>query len=192
MTFPGRPLTDILASTAIDMPEGKATSFLGATLTFLELKRRSDALAAALVDLGIRQGDRVGIMLPNCPQYVITTFAILRIGAIVVNINPSYTAREVLTVATDSGIRVLVTLDALAPLVQGIRDQTGIEQIAVTSLAEHSVAAAAPPRVDGALTLADLIATDAGPACRSSRSRPAIWRSCSTRAARPARRRARC
>ena len=80
MTFPGRPLTDILASTAIDMPEAKATSFLGATLTFLELKRRSDALAAALVDLGIGQGDRVGIMLPNCPQYIIATFAILRVG----------------------------------------------------------------------------------------------------------------
>ena len=101
-------------------------------------------------------------MLPNCPQYVIATFAILRLGAIVVNINPSYTAREVLTVATDSGIRVLVTLDALAPLVQGIRDQTGIEHVVVTSLAEYSVAAAAPPRVDGALTLADLIATGRG------------------------------
>ena len=136
LTFPGRPLTDILASTAIDMPEAKATSFLGATLTFLELKRRSDALAAALVDLGIGRGDRVGIMLPNCPQYIIATFAILRAGAIVVNINPSYTAREVLTVAADSGIRVLVTLDALAPLVQGLRGETCLEQVVVTSLAD--------------------------------------------------------
>jgi long-chain acyl-CoA synthetase len=157
MTFPGRPLTEILASTAIDMPDAKATAFLGATLTFLDLKQRSDALAAALADLGIGLGDRVGIMLPNCPQYIITTFAILHLGAIVVNINPSYTAREVLTVAADSGIRMLVTLDALAPLVQGIRDQTGLRQIVVTSLAEYSAAAAAPPHVEGALTLADLI-----------------------------------
>ena len=67
--------------------------------------------------MGIAKGDRVGIMLPNCPQYIIAAFAILRLGAIVVNINPSYTAREVLTVAADSGMRVLVTLDALAPLV---------------------------------------------------------------------------
>ena len=156
MTYPGRPLTDILAAAAIEMPEAPATSFLGAALSFLELKRRSDALAAALVDLGIAQGDRVGIMLPNCPQYIITTFAILRLGAIVVNINPSYTAREVLTVAADSGMRVLVTLDALAPLVQGIRSQTCLEQIVVSSLAEYAAAAAPPPRVDGALTLADL------------------------------------
>jgi long-chain acyl-CoA synthetase len=162
MTFPGRPLTDILASTAIDMPEAKATSFLGATLSFLELKRRSDALAAALVDLGIGRGDRVGLMLPNCPQYIIATFAILRAGAIVVNINPSYTAREVLTVAADSGIRVLVTLDALAPLVQGIRSDTSLEQIVVTSLAEYAAAAVEPPRVAGALTLADLIGNGRG------------------------------
>jgi len=157
MTFPGRPLTEILASTAIDMPDAKATAFLGATLTFLDLKQRSDALAAAMAGLGIGPGDRVGIMLPNCPQYIITTFAILKVGAVVVNINPSYTAREVLTVAIDSGMRMLVTLDALAPLVQGIRDETGVQQIVVTSLAEYSAAAAAPARVDGALALADLI-----------------------------------
>ena len=139
------------------------------------------------------QGDRVGIMLPNCPQYIIATFAILRVGAVVVNINPSYTAREVLTVATDSGIRVLVTLDALAPLVQGIRTETGLEQVVVTSLAEYSAAAVAPPRVDGALTLADLIGSRTGAGdCRTSRSRPATWPSSSTRAARPARRKARC
>ena len=63
-------------------------------------------------------------MLPNCPQYIIAAFAILRLGAVVVNINPIYTAREVLTVATDSGIRMLVTLDQLAPLALGIRAAT--------------------------------------------------------------------
>jgi long-chain acyl-CoA synthetase len=162
MTFPGRPLTDILATTAIDMPDGQATWFLGAPLTFLELKRRSDALAAALVNLGIAKADRIGIMLPNCPQYIIATFAILRAGAIVVNINPSYTAPEVLTVATDSGIRVLVTLDALLPLVQGIRSQTDLELIVVTSLAEYSGSAAAPPRAGNALTFADLTASRPG------------------------------
>ena len=101
-------------------------------------------------------------MLPNCPQYIIAAFAVLRPGAIVVNINPTYTAREVLTVAADSGIRVLVTLDVLAPLVAGIRSQTCLEQIVVTSLAEYSAAAAPPPRVDGTLTLTDLIADGRG------------------------------
>ena len=61
-------------------------------------------------------------MLPNCPQYIVSAFAVLRLGAIVVNINPSYTAREVLTVASDSGVRIVITLDVLAPLVRFCAD----------------------------------------------------------------------
>ena len=82
-------------------------------------------------------------MLPNCPQYIIAAFAVLRLGAVVVNINPSYTAREVLTVAADSGARIVITLDALAPLVQAVRAQTAIEHVIVTSWPD---APAAPPR----------------------------------------------
>ena len=162
MTYPGRPLGDILALTAVHKPDQPATHFLGAELTFLDLKRRSDALAASLAGLGIVKGDRVGIMLPNCPQYIIAAFAILRLGAVVVNINPSYTAREVLVVTGDSGVRMVITLDALAPLVQGVRSQTAIEQVIVTSLEEYSSAAAASPRVDGLLTFADLLVSDPG------------------------------
>lgn len=159
LSYPGRSLFDVLAIAAVERPDRPATQFLGAQLTFLELKQRADGLAASLARLGIVKGDRVGIMLPNCPQYIVSAFATLRLGAIVVNINPSYTAREVLTVATDSGVRVVITVDGLAPLVQSVRAQTAIEQIIVTSLAEYSVAAAAPPRIDGTLTLADLIVT---------------------------------
>jgi long-chain acyl-CoA synthetase len=161
MTYPERPLHEILASTAVDLPDATATSFLGATLTFQDLKRRADRLAGSLARLGVTKGDRVGIMLPNCPQYIAATFAILRLGAIVVNINPIYTAREVLTVATDSGMRALFTLDALTPLALGIRENTSLEWIVVTSLAEYSPAAAPPPRIDGTLALADLLAADA-------------------------------
>ena len=157
MTYPQRPLCDILDTVAIDLPERPATVFLGAVLTFRELKQRSDRLATALARLGIERGDRVGIMLPNCPQYVITTFAILRHGAIVVNINPTYTARELLTVAADSGIRFLVTLDILAPLALGIRTETSIERVIVTSLAEYSERSGPAPDVDGTVSLAALI-----------------------------------
>jgi long-chain acyl-CoA synthetase len=162
LSYPGRPLADILNITAVERPDRPATQFLGAQLTFLELKRRSDALAASLARLGIAKGDRVGIMLPNCPQYIVSAFAVLRLGAIVVNVNPSYTAPEILTVATDSGARIVITLDALVPLLDGIRGQTHIEQIIVTSLAEYSAAAAAPPRIDGTLTLADLVGVGRG------------------------------
>src|SRR4051812_28888252 len=163
LTYPERPLHEILDSTVVDVPDRPATSFLGATLTFAEIKERSDRLASALGDLTIAKGDRIGIMLPNCPQYVIAAFAILRHGTIVVNINPTYTAREVLALAVDSGMRVLVTLDVLAPLVTPLRTQCAIEQVVVTSMAEYSAAAASPPRLEQTLTFADLAAGEGMP-----------------------------
>ena len=163
LTYPARPLYEILSTTAAEMPEAPATAFLGATLTFGEIRKRTERLAVALLRFGIAKGDRVGIMLPNCPQYIIATFATLRLGAIVVNINPIYTQREVLNVVTDSGIRVLITLDQLAPLALGIRHGTSIEHIVVTSLAEYSAAAAPPPSVTDTLTLSALTAGDDRP-----------------------------
>ena len=157
LTYPRRALTEILDTAAVDLPDRPATAFLGAELTFQQIKDRSDPFAAALAGLGIAKGDRVGIMLPNCPQYIVAAFAVLRLGAIIVNVNPTYTAREVLTVANDSAMRVLITLDRLAPLAIGVRDQTRIEHLVVTALGEYSAERAAPPRVDGAVAFTDLL-----------------------------------
>ena len=163
MGYPRRPLHEILDTAAIDLPDRPATAFFGATLTFEELKRRADLFATALAGLGLQQGDRVGIMLPNCPQYIVAAFAILRHGAIVVNINPTYSAREVAMVAADSGMRLLLTLDALAPLALGLKGSSPVEQVIVTSLAEYTPAAAAPPQVEGTLAFSTLIAIVARP-----------------------------
>ena len=103
MNYPRRPLHEILRITAVEVPDRPATAFLGAHLTFGQIKEQADKFATALARLGIRQKDRVGIMLPNCPQYLVAAFAVLRLGATVVNINPLYTPREVLVVAQDSG-----------------------------------------------------------------------------------------
>src|SRR5215475_9053985 len=103
LTYPQRPLCEILDTAAIDVADRPATAFLGAELTFREIKAQSDAFAVALAGLGLTKGDRVGIMLPNCPQYIVAAFAVLRLGAVVVNVNPSYTPREFLTVGADSG-----------------------------------------------------------------------------------------
>jgi long-chain acyl-CoA synthetase len=136
-----------------------ATAFLGAELTFGEIKRQADQLAVSLHQRGIAKGDRVGIMLANCPQYMIATFAILRLGAIVVNINPIYTPREVELVAKDSGMRAIITLDLLLPIVMGVRPNAVYDTIIVTSLQEYS--AAATPLGDlpeGTLPLRQLLA----------------------------------
>jgi long-chain acyl-CoA synthetase len=157
MNYPRRPLHEILRLTASEIPDRPATAFLGAHLTYGQIKEQSDKLATALARLGIRQGDRVGIMLPNCPQYVIATFAILRLGAVVVNVNPLYTPREVLVVAQDSGMRCLLTLDVLAPVSLSVREQTSIENLIITSAGEYSAAALPCPAVEGALLMSDLL-----------------------------------
>jgi long-chain acyl-CoA synthetase len=157
INYPRRPLHEILRITAAEVPDHPATVFLGAQLTFGQIKEQSDKLATALARLGVKQQDRVGIMLPNCPQYMIAAFAILRLGAIVVNVNPLYTAREVLVVAGDSEMRAMLTLDALAPLTLNVLAQTKIERVIITSMAEYSIAATPTPALDGALRMTDLL-----------------------------------
>ena len=157
MNYPRRPLHEILRITAVEVPDRPGTAFLGAHLTFGQIKEQTDKFATALARLGTRQKDRVGIMLPNCPQYLVAAFAVLRLGATLVNINPLYTPREILVVAQDSGMRNLLTLDALAPAVLAVREQTKIENTIITSLAEYSAAARPPAAIEGTLRFADLL-----------------------------------
>ncbi len=159
INYPRRSLYEILRRTAIEIPDKTATVFLGAELTFSEVKEQADKLATALHRLGVKKGDCVGIMLPNCPQYMVTTFALLRLGAIVVNINPLYTPRELAVVANDSGFRLLVTLDLLAPVALAVKAQTGIEKIVITSAPEYCALAVPTPQIEGTSLLSDLIAS---------------------------------
>ena len=158
VNYPCRPLYEILRMTAVTTPDLVATAFLGAHLTYGQIKEQSDKLATVLALLGLKPKDRVGIMLPNCPQYIVATFAILRLGAIVVNVNPLYTPREVAVVAKDSEIRMLFAMDLLAPVIFAARDQTNIETVIVTSLAEYSAAATPCDEIEGTLRLTDLLA----------------------------------
>jgi long-chain acyl-CoA synthetase len=156
--YPRRPLYEILRRAAAEGRDLPAMTLLGADLTFGELKDRADQLATALATRGISKGDRVGIMLPNCPQYPIAVFAVLRLGAIVVNVNPSYTPPEAEFILRDSGLRMLVTLDRLAPLATALKPNCALETIIITSMTEYSPEASAPEPADDVVRLADLIA----------------------------------
>ena len=159
LNYPRRSLIDILRVAAADVPDRPATVFYGAQLTYAEVKDRADRLATALARYGIKKGDRVGIMLPNCPQYLIAVFGILRLGAVVVNINPLYTPREVGVVAQDSAMRMLIVLDVLAHNALSIREQTSLERIIITMGGEYTSAAADCPPLAGTERLADLLAS---------------------------------
>ncbi|HWH31712.1 MAG TPA: AMP-binding protein, partial [Egibacteraceae bacterium] len=109
--YPLVPLTRFLDDAAQDFPHTEAVEFLGYALTYRELRDQVDRLATALHNLGVRKGDRVGIVLPNCPQHVVAVFAILRLGAVVAENNPLYTEAELEHQINDAGCSVLIVLD---------------------------------------------------------------------------------
>jgi long-chain acyl-CoA synthetase len=136
-TYPRQPVYRALDIGAANYPDRAATIFFGAEMTFRELKDGALRLANALAGFGIAKGDRVGIMLPNCPQFPIAFFGALRAGATVVCINPTYTPREFERLAKDSGIRALVVMDQLAPRLAESLGATAIEQLIVTGLQDY-------------------------------------------------------
>jgi long-chain acyl-CoA synthetase len=155
--YPRRPLYEILRRAAAEGGELPALTFLGADFTFQQVKDHADRLATALSLHGIGPGDRVGIMLPNCPQYVIGVFAVLRLGAIVVNLNPAYAPPEVAHLVKDSGIRMLLTLDRLAPATLPLRATADLRAIVITAMSEYSPEHTPPAPIAETLRLTDLI-----------------------------------
>jgi len=110
---------------------------LGKTLSYGEIDRLSAQFAAYLLgELQLKKGDRVAIMLPNCLQYPIATFGILRAGLTVVNTNPMYTARELKHQLVDSGARAIVVLDNFGDTVQDVLAATRLEHVITTGLGD--------------------------------------------------------
>jgi long-chain acyl-CoA synthetase len=134
---PDVPLTQLLDASAERFPHRKALMFFGRATTYAKLLTAVNRFAGALRRLGVRKGERVAVILPNCPQEVIAFYGILRLGAIVVPTNPLYTASELRHQLTDSGARVVVVFDkAYATLLDALPG-TGVRQVVVTSLADY-------------------------------------------------------
>jgi long-chain acyl-CoA synthetase len=102
--------------------------------TFRRVAEATDRFAAALAHLGVKKGDRVAIMLPNVPEYVIAYFGILKAGGTVVNTNPTYTPREVRHQLHDSGAVAIITLTGLAARIEEIRQDTDLRHVILTDV----------------------------------------------------------
>ena len=113
--YPQIDLSQLLQTAVEENPSGTATMFFGAKLSYRNLSQSVDQFARGLNSLGIEQGDRVALILPNLPVYPIAHFAIARIGAIGVPTNPLYVERELEYQLNDSGARAAVVFDQLAP-----------------------------------------------------------------------------
>ena len=134
--FPSYPLTRLLDDAAGSYPEHVALAFLGAKTTYRQLRAQVDAFAGALAGLGVTKGDRVALVLPNCPQNVIAFFAALRLGAVVVEHNPLYTEAELRHQLADCGATVVVCLDQVYGTVAKVLQDTSVKHVVTTSLVD--------------------------------------------------------
>src|SRR2546421_9240057 len=135
--IPDYPLTWLLAQAMKHYPGQTALLYYGTKISYALLSSLANRFANALQKLGIQQGDRVAIALPNIPQYPIAFYGALRAGAVAVPTNPLYTGREMQHQMADSGARIIVMLDDFYPTVRAIRAQTELEHVILTSPADY-------------------------------------------------------
>ncbi|MCX6503154.1 MAG: long-chain-fatty-acid--CoA ligase [Microbacterium sp.] len=111
-------LTDLVAASARDYPDAPALEFFGRVTTYRTMQDQIDRVAAALHDRGVRAGDTVAIVLPNCPQHIVAFYAVLRLGAIAIEHNPLYTPRELRKQFEDHGAKTAIVWSNVVATVQ--------------------------------------------------------------------------
>jgi long-chain acyl-CoA synthetase len=126
-----------LEANAQRFPRRVALEFLGRSLTYRELWREVEAFAKGLQEAGLRPGDRVAIMLPNSPQFVIAFYGTLLAGGVGVNVNPMYTPRELRHQLQDAGVQALVILDQLLPRYQVVKAEVPVRLLVRTGIQDY-------------------------------------------------------
>jgi long-chain acyl-CoA synthetase len=135
--YPHIPAHHFLAIPASAFPNKPATNFYGTELTYWELRAQVLAMANALGQLGVGQEDRIGVHLPNCPQYIIAYYATLSLGAIVVNLNPMYTPDELEHCIASTGITTLFTFDMVLANVRPVAREERPLRVIVTRVTDY-------------------------------------------------------
>ncbi len=144
--YPAISLHQVLEDSAGKYPDGLAIKLVlryagpftvGVRLSYQQLSDQVNRFAAALAALGVRKGDRVALMLPNLPQFVIGFYGILRLGAVVVNTNPIYTAREMAHQFGDAGTETVVLHSPAYPRLKEIQARTPVKRIIVADVPEY-------------------------------------------------------
>lgn len=142
LSFNTMTMYELLAASAKAFPKSPAARLIlsylaggrytvGGSLSYAELLTHVEHFANALYQLGVRKGDRVALMLPNTLHYVISFFAAMRIGAIIVNNNPTYTARELKHQLDDSGAETIIILNLFYPRLREIQSDTAVKRVII-------------------------------------------------------------
>jgi long-chain acyl-CoA synthetase len=136
-TYPDKTLVDFVAEHARSRPDAPAAIFKGRPLSFLELERQSCALARALKEEGVRAGDRVALVLPNCPQFLISELAVWKLGAIAAPQNLIYTDHELAESLAVSSPRLAIVLTPYYERIKAMQPTTTIRRVIATNVKEY-------------------------------------------------------
>lgn len=135
--YPARTLVDIVGKTAREIPENPALFFKGATVSFAELERQSEAFGTALIEVGVKKGDRIALLMPNSPQMIVGEFGIWKAGAIVVPLNPLYTEQELEYALNECGAETAVVLAPFYNRLKAVQAKTPLRLIIATGIKEY-------------------------------------------------------
>jgi len=135
--YPQVPAQSFFQLAAGTFPDRTATNFYGTELTFWQIREQSLRMANALARLGVKKGDRVGIQLPNCPQFLISYLAVLSLGAVVVNLNPLASAHELKFIIENKGLETIFTFDMVLPNVRPLIKETGIKRTVASRVTDY-------------------------------------------------------
>ncbi|MGV7223772.1 MAG: class I adenylate-forming enzyme family protein [Nitrospinales bacterium] len=136
LNYPEQPVFKFLDHTSDRVPNRLAIIFGGMELTFSELRNLADRFATALVSLGLKKSDKVAIHLPNCPQFAIAYYGILKVGAVFTPLSPLLAPKEIVYQLNDADARVLVSLDLIYPSIAEIITETNVKHVITTSIAD--------------------------------------------------------
>ena len=129
LPLPTTSLADLIAESVRTYPERPALEFFGRVTTYAELGAQIDRAAEGLRRLGVGKGDTVALVLPNCPQHVAAFYAVLRLGAIVIEHNPLYTPRELRHQFEDHGAKVVIAWDKMVATIQDFPADVAVDHI---------------------------------------------------------------
>ena len=135
--YPERTLLDDLADAVAQRPQAPAALFKGRTVSHGELDRLSDAFAAALAGLGVAKGDRVALLLPNCPQFLLCELGAWKAGAVVHPLNPIYTEQELQVALGRTGAETVVVLTPFYGRVKAVQPRTALTRVVATNVKEY-------------------------------------------------------
>ncbi len=135
--YPKVPLFTFLEESAAKYSQNRALSYLGNDISYRKLDSLVNKAANALTGLGVQKGDRVALYLANTPQFIIMLYGILKIGAIAVPINPLFKSAEVAYELNDSGAKTVIVMSRFYPIIQQIKEKTGVTNIIVTNVKEY-------------------------------------------------------